>query len=256
MDTGHAVGSGGIHAHPDHASLGGAPGRRRGDAAGGARGRAGERPRARAGVLRGRPWPQELRAAGFRVEVLDAGRLRERTAGPRPSRACADAASTPARPDAQLGGENTALRRARRDAGGHGRPRGLVAAGDPGASLARSLRDAAARQRDRLLLAGGGRAQARLFPVAAHVRRRGRRAGARDGAPAGAARSAAQTCPSSASSGGCSRGRARTGCCAPRRCCASAGTDPHGDRRRRRVRPLARLRRLAAGARRAPGARR
>ncbi len=78
------------------------------------------------------PWPAELRDAGFRVEVIPAGRLRQ------PHRwiatvvaARADLPPPPTRSDPQLGGQDAAVRRAGGHARGHGRPRPLVAAGDP-----------------------------------------------------------------------------------------------------------------------------
>ena len=189
-------------------------------------------------------WPEELKAAGFRVEVVPAGRLREahrwvvtvvRLARIMRSR----------RPDLMLNwAAKTQL---------YGAPAAVLAGmGDrvvwwqqaiPRARWLDGCATHASRGRGRLLLPGVGaspgaavpRAVARSsWPPALPCRRRApqrvaagasrRRAGGRSGRAA------------------CSRGRVRTGCCGRRPCSASGGRGCNRDRRRGRLRAVRRVR--------------
>ena len=226
------------------------------------------RARARARVLRRRAVAGELADAGLSRRGAPRGRLRQVHRWLRDGACGSRGSSAARRPDLILNwAAKTQL---------YGSPAAMLAGmsdrvvwwqqsipTEPG-SIARH---AAAGRRDRLLLHGGGRGPGPAVPAPAGLRRRrrdrraqrqpGGRRPSRGRRPArrSPAHCSRQWCPWSAWSDGCSRGRARTGCCARRRCCASGAASPHADRRRRRLRALRRVRRVAAGAGRRSGPR-
>ena len=117
------------------------------------------------------PWPQELRAAGLRVESIEAGRVRQlhRLAATVLRLAALFRERRPGC-DPQLGREDAALRLARGDARGDERPGRLVAARDRRAPLARPQREPAAGARDRLLLDAPPPARRAAVAAPAHDR--------------------------------------------------------------------------------------